>query len=139
MRLYLLDTTPVSGFLFNRPGAVNLIGGWIGRREVVTSVLVYGEVIEYIQGFPDYARRRDDVRRLMRGVYPLAPTYAIMERYAEIRRALRRQGVGLIGDVDTVIAATALVPGLTVVTTDADLRRVPGLSVMLLPRGLFAR
>lgn len=53
MRLYLLDTTPVTAYLFNRPGAVSRIGGWISRKEVVTSALVYGEVIEYIQGFSD--------------------------------------------------------------------------------------
>jgi predicted nucleic acid-binding protein len=36
--------------------------------------------------------------------------------------------------VDTLIAATALERGLTVVTADADYTRVPNLSVMLLDR-----
>ena len=58
-----------------------------------------------------------------------------MERYAEIRRQLRRpRGPGLIGDVDTLIAATALDRGLTVVTTDSDFQRVPDLEVMLVDR-----
>jgi predicted nucleic acid-binding protein len=61
-------------------------------------------------------------------------TYRIMERYADIRRHLRRQGPGLIGDVDTLIAATGLVRGPTVVTTDRDFERVPDLGVMLIPR-----
>ncbi len=53
-----------------------------------------------------------------------------MERYAEIRRTLRPpHGPGLIGDIDTLIAATALERHLTVVTTDSDYERVPDLKV----------
>jgi predicted nucleic acid-binding protein len=40
----------------------------------------------------------------------------------------------LIGDIDTLIAATALEYGLTLVTTDTDFERVPNLSLILLPR-----
>ncbi len=47
---------------------------------------------------------------------------------------MRRAGPGTIGDVDTLIAATALVRGLTVVTTDKDFLRVPGLLVQLVDR-----
>ena len=35
-------------------------------------------------------------------------------------------------DIDTLIAATALERDLTVVTTDQDFERVPGLKVMLI-------
>jgi len=57
-------------------------------------------------------------------------TYSILERYAEIRRALRPPyGPGLIGDIDTLIAATALERNLTIVTTDSDYERVPDLKV----------
>jgi predicted nucleic acid-binding protein len=38
----------------------------------------------------------------------------------------------LIGDIDTLIAATALERNLTVVTIDTDFQRVPDLSVILL-------
>jgi len=58
-----------------------------------------------------------------------------MDRYADIRRQLRvPHGPGLVGDIDTLIAATALERGLTPVTTDSDFARVPGLQVMMLPR-----
>jgi len=40
--------------------------------------------------------------------------------------------VGLIGDIDTLIAAIALEYNLTMITTDSDYTRVPGLSVQLL-------
>jgi predicted nucleic acid-binding protein len=67
---------------------------------------------------------------LLGAIYPYFLTYAILERYAAIRRALRPpHGPGLIGDIDTLIAATALERNLTVVTMDRDYERVPGLKV----------
>jgi predicted nucleic acid-binding protein len=46
-------------------------------------------------------------------------------------------GSGLIGDIDTLIAATALHYGLTLVTTDSDFTRVPDLRLhYLLPHNL---
>jgi predicted nucleic acid-binding protein len=139
MRQYLLDTTLLSALLFGRTGAVSLVYPWIVSREVVTSILVYGEVIEYLRSFPDFPRRRTELRRLLRGVYPLALTYGIVERYSEIRRALRRQGPGLIGDIDTLIAATALEYDLTIVTADLDFQRVPSLKSMVIPRQQLSR
>jgi predicted nucleic acid-binding protein len=45
----------------------------------------------------------------MRLPYPYFLTDRILERYADIRRALRPPyGPGLIGDIDTLITATAL-------------------------------
>lgn len=47
------------------------------------------------------------------------------------------QQSGLIGDIDTLIAATALEHGLILVTTDSDFGRVPGLlHRILLPSAL---
>ena len=54
-----------------------------------------------------------------------------MECYADIRRALRPpQGPGLIGDIDTLIAATALERNLALVTTNGHFAGVPNLQVM---------
>ncbi len=58
-----------------------------------------------------------------------------MQRYAELRRQLRPpRGPGLSGDIDTLIAATALEYDLTLVTTDGDFDRVPGLMQLRLDR-----
>jgi predicted nucleic acid-binding protein len=131
MRRYLLDSTPVAAYLHGRKSAVDLITPWIINREVATSILVYAEVVEYIKGLPDFSRRHDDLRRLLGEIYPYFLTYSILERYADIRRLLRPpHGVGLIGDIDTLIAATALELDLTIVTVDSDFERVPGLKVM---------
>ena len=64
---------------------------------------------------------------------PISLPYTTLEHYADIRRALRPpHGPGLIGDIDTLIAATALERSLAVVTMDRDFDRVPGLQVRLL-------
>lgn len=132
MSRYLLDTGPLAALLHARPAAVTLITPWITSDEAATSLLVCGEVIEYIKGLPDYPRHQLALRNLIRGVHPYQLTLPILERYADIRRQLRPpHGPGLIGDIDTLIAATALERRLTVVTTDRDFERVPGLDVML--------
>lgn len=75
------------------------------------------------------------MRTLLQEVQAYGLTYTVMERYAELRRMMRPpHGLGLIGDVDTLIAATALERNLTVVTIDTDFQRIPGLQVMLIPR-----
>ena len=104
-------------------------------HEVVTSSLVYAEVIEYIRGKPAFLAHRTALRTLLREIFPYSLTYAALERYAEIRRQLRPPyGSGLIGDIDTFIAATALERDLTLVTTDGDFQKVPNLKLMLIPR-----
>ena len=130
MRRYLLDTGPLGAYLQGRQAAVDLIVPWIRRSEATTSILVYGELIEYLKSLRDYPTKYLGLRGLMGAVYPYFLTYTILERYADIRRTLRPpHGPGLIGDIDTLIAATALEPNLTVVTTDSDYERVPGLKV----------
>ena len=130
MRQYLVDSAPLAGYLHGRAPFVDLITPFIREHQAATSILVYAEVIEYLKGLPDFPRRRQQLQRLLREIYPYFLTYAIVERYADIRRSLRApHGPGLIGDVDTLIAATALERNLTVVTLDRDFTRVPGLRV----------
>jgi len=136
MRRYLLDSTPLAGYLSGRQHFVERIAPLLSRREVATSVLVYAEIVEYLKGLPYFPRRRTQLRTLLQAVYPYFLTYPILDRYADIRRALRPPfGPGLIGDIDTLIAATALERNLTVITTDTDFTRVPDLQTLILPRG----
>jgi predicted nucleic acid-binding protein len=135
MRQYLLDSAPLAGYLHGRAPFVELITPFIREHQAATSILVYAEVIEYLKGLPDFPRRRHQLQILLREIYPYFLTYAIVERYADIRRAMRApHGPGIIGDVDTLIAATALERNLTVITLDQDFTRVPGLRVQLLER-----
>lgn len=99
-------------------------------------MLVYGEVIEYIRGRHDVVARRDALQTLLREVHPFPLDYAIMERYADLRRRMRPPyGSGVIGDIDTLIAATALENDLTLVTMDKHFERVPDLKIEQLARG----
>lgn len=135
MRRYLIDTTPLTGYLLGRSPAVNLIEQWLQAGEAATSILVYGEIVEYLLARPQFETRDTELRMLLGEITPFFLSYSILRRYAMIRRQLRPPyGPGLIGDVDVQIAATALERGLTVVTTDADYARVPALSVLLLDR-----
>ena len=90
MRRYLLDTTPLAAYLQGQAPAVHLITPWLERSEAATSILVYGEVIEYLAGKPAFAQRRTQLRHLLRAVAPYFLTYSILERYASIRRMLRK-------------------------------------------------
>lgn len=133
MRRYLLDSGPLMAYLHGRKPVADLVIPWITNREVATSILVYAESTEYIKGLPDFPRRHSDLRRLLSEIYPYFLTYPILERYADIRRLLRPpHGTGLIGDIDTLIAATALERNLTIVTADTDYLRVPDLQVKLI-------
>ncbi len=133
MKKYLLDTSPLAAYLQRREPAVNFIQPLIEKHEVATSIIVYAEVTEYLRGHPHFLHRQAELRQLLKEIYPYFLTYPILERYADVRRRLRPpQGTGLIGDMDTLIAATALERNLTVVTTDSDFARVPHLKVKYL-------
>ena len=135
MRRYLLDTGPLGAYLQGRQAVVHLVAPWLRAQEAATSILAYAEVVEYIKGFPDFVSLHTQLRRLLRHIYPYFLTYRILERYADLRRSLRPpHGPGLIGDIDTLIAATAFERNLTVVTIDTDFQRVPNLGVILLSR-----
>lgn len=108
---------------------------WVRSQEAATSIVNYGETVELIRSDTNYPARRAELQLLLGDVTPLPITYSIMERYADLRRAMRPpHGKGLIGDIDTLIAATALEHDLTTVTLDGDYSRVPGLNVMGLTR-----
>ncbi len=137
---FLLDTAPLAAYTRGRRGAVTRLDAIIQGQETATSVLNYGEVIEGLQSFPAvFAQYQSLLRGLLRTqIAVLVPDYSVMERYAELRRSMRAmrtpsgQLVGLIGDIDTLIAAMALEHDLTVITTDSDFTRIPGLSVQFL-------
>ncbi len=130
MKRYLLDTSLVAAFLHGRKHVIELLDPWVRKQEAATSILVYGEVIEYLKGLADYSRYQARLQRLftLEQITPYPLTYPILERYADIRRALRPQHKD-IGDIDTLIAATALEHNLTLVTIDRDFDRVPNLKL----------
>lgn len=112
---------------------------WMRRHEASTSILACGEAFEYLAGRADGMAQRRALVTLLKEVAPRVPGLKVMNRYADLRRQMRPpHGPGLIGDIDTIIAATALQLDLIVVTMDGDFARVPGLKVMqLTPRAFM--
>ena len=136
MRHFLLDSTLLAAYLSGRKKAVKLIQPWLKKQEVSVSILSYGEVVEQLKGRSNFVERQKQLRDLLREIYPYFLTYPILERYADIRRKLRPpHGSGLIGDIDTLIAATAIERKLILVTTDTDFdRNIAGLKLKLISR-----
>jgi predicted nucleic acid-binding protein len=132
MKRYLLDTAPLAAYLQKKEPAVTLIRPLIKKHEVATSIVVYAELTECIRSHPKFIQRHYELCQLLREIYPYFLTYPILDRYADIRRKIRPPyGKGLIGDMDTLIAATALERNLTILTTDSDFARVPKLKFQL--------
>ena len=126
MKKYLLDTSLVAGYLLARTKAIDIVSPLLEAEKAATSMLVYGEVVEYVKELTAFAAYRDSLQALLEQIDPYPLTYPILERYADICRTLRpaRQA---IGDIDTLIAATALEHDLTLLTIDTDYNRVPHL------------
>jgi predicted nucleic acid-binding protein len=103
-------------------------------------VLVYAEAVEGLRSRATFPALHQALKALLTDLQPYELTYPILDRYSLIRRQLRPpHGPGLIGDIDTLIAATAIEENLTVVTSDGDFERVPGLRILLIPRNEFRR
>jgi predicted nucleic acid-binding protein len=130
MKRFLLDTAVLAAFLHGRTKAIQLITPLVKKHEAATSMLVYAEITEYLKGFPTKRYRvfHKQLLTLLQEITPYPLTYPILDCYADIRRQLRPpHGKGLIGDIDTLIAATALDRNLTLLTLDTDFDRVPKL------------
>ena len=102
MKRYLLDTSLLAAYLHNRKRAVSLLSSWVQHDEAATSMLVYGEVIEYLKGLPNYQEKYTTFHKILNEIPPYPLTYAILEQYADIRRTLRPLHKE-IGDIDTLI------------------------------------
>lgn len=126
---YLIDTDWVADHLANRPAATRLLASQIDDG-IVISLVTYGEIYEGIL----YSIRRSQTLEIaflefLRRCEVLPLDEAIMRRFAGIRGGLRAGGE-LIGDADTLIAATALHHHLTLVTRNLNhFQRVPNLRI----------
>lgn len=134
MRRYLLDTSPLGTFLLGRRRALEAVNPLIANREVVTSIIVYGEIEEYFKTMGNYLALHDILTRQLEEIKPLSITRSIMGIYADLRLQMRApHGSGVLTDSDTLIAATAVRYDLVLVTHDErDFWRVPGLKMMVL-------
>jgi tRNA(fMet)-specific endonuclease VapC len=125
---YLVESDRAIDYLKGRPDAVRLLQA-LAEEGLALSVISYGEIYEGIY-FGSHPRQHErDLRRFLQLVRVLPLTQVVLRRYAQIRGRLRQQGTP-IGELDTLVAATALHHNLTLVTRNRrHFDRVPGLKI----------
>lgn len=125
---HLVDSDYVVDWLIGRPDVVALLSA-LRRDGLAISLITYGEIYEGIYRGRDPQSSERRFRQFRRFVEVLSLSRTIMRRFARLRGALRSRGE-LIGDADTLIAATALHHQLTLVTRNRrHFARIPGLQL----------
>lgn len=125
---YLVDSDWVVEFLKGRVQAQRLFQD-LAAEGLAISLITYGEVLEGIFFGRDRAKEDEIFQQFLQGVLVVPLTEPSMHRFAELRGQLRRDG-NLIGDMDLLIASTALAHDLTLVTRNRrHFERVPGLQL----------
>ena len=125
---YLINTHWIAAYLNGRPDARSLFTS-LEQDDLVISLITYGEIYDGIYAGRDPKRHEAGFRQLLRFVDVLPVNRGIMREFARMRGLLRASGQ-VIGDFDTLIGATALYHGLTLVTNNRrHFGRIPGLSL----------
>jgi tRNA(fMet)-specific endonuclease VapC len=130
-RIYLLDTNIISHMMrepagrgtqkFAEVAAMDLTQG------VVTSTVVLCELKFGLQRRPN-RRLSAALDRILTGVEVFPLDIDVVPHYAQLRAMLEHNGTP-IGPNDTLIAAHALALDATLVSSDTEFSRVPGLKV----------
>jgi predicted nucleic acid-binding protein len=124
---YLLDSDRVIDALNDRGEAARMLAE-LAPAGVAISLASYGELYQGAYYARDRVAALEQLQTFLRGVSVMPLTEATMERFAVLRGALPRPVRQQVGDMDLLIAATALHHDLTLVTRNRrDFRLVPGL------------
>jgi tRNA(fMet)-specific endonuclease VapC len=126
---YLLDTDWIVDVLNGQTAATETLLK-LAPQGLAVSLISYGELHEgaYFSRNPQVALAAVETFLSGKEILPLTP--AIMERFAMVRGRLARQLRRQIGDMDLLIAATALHHSLTLLTRNLkDFQRIPDVAV----------
>jgi tRNA(fMet)-specific endonuclease VapC len=115
---YLIDTDWVVDYLKGKRPAIQFLES-LAQEGAALSLITYGEIYEGIYYGRDREHHEKGFRGLLQIVDVLSLNPLILEEFARIRGELRAQGQ-LIGDLDLLIAATALHHDLTLVTRNTQ-------------------
>lgn len=125
---FLLDTDTCSGHLKGNPQVTNRLLQYTGGLHI--SVVTLGELYTWTLRAKASPKRVQDLLTFLNDVHVLDVTPDEARRFGEIRAGLLDRGLPAPG-MDLLIAATALVYGLTLVTHNtSDYVAVPGLSLV---------
>jgi predicted nucleic acid-binding protein len=130
--IYLLDTHAVSELIRSHVHVEQWLFELDPGDRIVTCTIVRGEILFGIFRLPE-GKRRAQLEAAARKFLDGIPCEGLPPRagdvYAELKSRQRRAGRPL-DENDLWIAATALALGATVVSRDADFRRIEGLPVI---------
>lgn len=129
MNLYLVDTDWIIDALHGQAAAVATLVD-LAPQGLAVSVISYGELYEgaYYAREPQVAL--SGLQTFLQGKDLLPLTGAIMEHFGLVRGGLSRQQRHQIGDMDLLIAVTALAHDLTLLTRNLrDFQLVPDLKL----------
>jgi predicted nucleic acid-binding protein len=123
---YLLDTDWMIDFLNDQVSAVQMLPN-LSIDGVAVSVITYGETFEGAY----YARNQfatlTALEQFMSVVQLLPLSTEIVERFGILRGAMPRNHRQQVGDLDLLIAPTAISHDLTIVTRNIrDFKLIPG-------------
>ena len=119
---YLLDTNKIIDYLKGDRSVIRILQD-LRPKGLAVSVISIGEILEGIVDQPQSKRRINDLENFLSAVKVLDVDYNVVERFAAIRSGLRRAGK-LIDNFDILIAATAVVYNLKVITADKDFTKI---------------
>jgi len=126
---YLLDTDWIVDALYGRDIAVRTLVD-LAPDGLAVSLITYAELYQGAYYAKDPATALAGLNRFLTDKELLPVTPAIAEQFAVIRGALSRPLQQQIGDMDLLIAATALVYDLTLVTRNLkDFQHIPNLTL----------
>ncbi len=100
---------------------------FLAGHHLAVSIITYGEIYEGIYNAPDPERQEKGFLALLDAITVVNLKREIMQAFAMMRMELRKSGQQ-IGDLDTIIAATAYESGASLVTRNRKhFERIPGL------------
>src|SRR5713226_6837326 len=111
---YLLDTDTIISVLAGHQPTVEMFKQ-LHVEDIAMSLITVGELYEGAFFYANPQAHLKTFRQLLTQFRLLSLNDPIMERFAEIRSLLRRQG-NLIADFDLLLGATALYHDLTLLT-----------------------
>jgi predicted nucleic acid-binding protein len=125
---FLVDTDICSAYLKNDRMVAGKVLLHFGSLHV--SVVTVGELLTWALRAKAPAARLQGVQDFLKAATVLDVTRAVAEKFGELRAGLLDQGL-VVGEMDLLNAAVALIHNLTLVTHNvADYVNVPGLSVV---------
>lgn len=129
MSEYLIDTDWVIRVLHGNADAIQTLEDQ-APQGLAVSLITYDELYQGAYYARESTQALELLRDMLDGIELLPLTTAIMERFAIVRGQLTRNQRQQIGDMDLLIAATALEHDLTLLTFNTrDFQLIPGVKL----------